>query len=284
MDDTRLADLFEQHRARLRAVAYRMLGSATDAEDAVQETWLRLSGTSAADIDNIGGWLTTVVARICLDTLRARRSRPEDPIGDLVPEPSLEDAIDPEREAVLADAVGPALLVVLDTLSPSERLAFVLHDMFGVPFEEIAAIAGRTPAAARQLASRARRRVQGAEPAEDADASRRREIVDAFLAASRDGDFEGLLALLDPDVVARSDVAAVQMGSPAETTGATAVAKFFAGRARAARPGLVDGEPGLVWAQGGVARVAFAFTIEDGTIVEIELIADSERLTGVEAI
>jgi len=279
MDD--LAERFEANRARLRAVAYRMLGSSAEADDAVQEAWLRLTRADRSDVANLGGWLTTVVARVCLDMLRSRESRREEPIEEQVID--LGPAPDPEQEALLADAVGPALLVVLDTLTPSERLAFVLHDMFGVPFEEIATIAGRTPAAARQLASRARRRVQGATPHDAADTTRRREIVDAFLAASRNGDFEALLALLDPDVVARSDAAAVTMGSFAEARGSTAVAETFVGRARAARPALIDGEPGLVWSQGGVPRVAFAFTIDDGAIVEIELFADPERLQAVVA-
>jgi RNA polymerase sigma factor (sigma-70 family) len=275
-----LADGFEAKRTHLTAVAYRMLGSRDEADDAVQEAWLRLSRSGASGVDNLGGWLTTVVARVCLDMLRSRKSRREEPWGDLVPEPitSREDGTDPEHEALLADSVGLAMLVVLETLAPAERVAFVLHDMFGVPFDEIAPIVARSPAAARQLASRARRRVQGAAPAADADLTRQREIVDAFLAASRGGDFEALLAVLDPDVVVRADRVAVQEGASEEVRGATAVAGTFAGRARHAQPALVGGAVGLVWAPGGRPRVAFDFTIADGKIVAIELVADPERL------
>src|SRR5712692_5689862 len=213
-----MAKQFESHRPHLRAVAYRMLGSVTEAEDAVQESWLRLSRSDTETVDNLGGWLTTVVGRVCLDMLRARRSRHEDYVGTWLPEPivSVDDESDPEQETLLADSVGLALLVVLETLTPAERLAFVLHDMFAVPFEEIASIVGRSPAAARQLASRARRRVQGAAPPPEADRTRQREVVDAFLAASRGGDFDALLALLDPGVVLRADRAAVQMGASSE--------------------------------------------------------------------
>jgi len=285
-----LAAEFESHRTHLRAVAYRMLGSATEAEDAVQESWLRLSRTDAGDVRNLRGWLTTVVARVCLDMLRSRTSRREDPVDVHDAGPVLDRAdpagdVDPEREALLADSVGLALLVVLDTLRPAERLAFVLHDMFGVPFDEIAPIIGRSPDATKMLASRARRRVQGAgEPGGTAgeDAGRRRQVVGAFLAASRDGDFEGLLALLDPDVVLRSDGAAAASGSPAEVLGAAAVARTFAGRARAARLALVDGIPGLVWAQGGVPRVVFGFTVADGRIVAVDVIADAATLGDLE--
>jgi RNA polymerase sigma-70 factor, ECF subfamily len=274
-----LAERFEENRTHLRAVAFRMLGSLNEADDAVQEAWLRLNRSDASDVENLGGWLTTVVGRVCLDMLRSRRSRREEPMGAYVPEPfvSREDGIDPEHEALLADSVGPALLVVLETLAPAERIAFVLHDLFAVPFDEIAPIVGRSSEAARQLASRARRRVQGATIPDD-DLTRRREIVDAFLAASRGGDFAALLAVLDPDVVLRSDGAAVQTGASRETRGAAAVAETFSGRARAARPALVDGIPGLVWAQGGLPRVVFAFTIARGKITEIDLIADPERL------
>jgi RNA polymerase sigma-70 factor, ECF subfamily len=274
-----LAERFEENRTHLRAVAFRMLGSLNEADDAVQEAWLRLNRSDASDVENLGGWLTTVVGRVCLDMLRSRRSRREEPMGAYVPEPfvSREDGIDPEHEALLADSVGPALLVVLETLAPAERIAFVLHDLFAVPFDEIAPIVGRSSEAARQLASRARRRVQGATIPDD-DLTRRREIVDAFLAASRGGDFAALLAVLDPDVVLRSDGAAVQTGASRETRGAAAVAETFSGRARAARPALVDGIPGLVWAQGGLPRVVFAFTIARGKIMEIDLIADPERL------
>jgi RNA polymerase sigma factor (sigma-70 family) len=278
-----LAEQFEANRSHLRAVAYRMLGSLGDADDAVQESWIRLRRAGADGVENLGGWLTTVVARVCLDMLRSRRSRPEEPMEHML-EPK--GGVEPEREALLADSVGPALLVVLETLAPAERLAFVLHDMFAVPFDEIAPIVGRTPAAARQLASRARRRVQGADASRSADQNhadrnRQREIVDAFLAASRGGDFAGLLALLDPDVVLRSDTEAVAMGAVAEVRGASGVAETFSGRARAARPALVDGSPGLVWAQAGRPRMAFAFTIRDGRIVAIEMLADADHLERV---
>ena len=274
-----LAERFEADRSHLRAVAYRMLGSVSEADDAVQEAWLRLSRSGADGVENLGGWLTTVVARVCLDMLRSRASRREDPFGERVPEPiaSREEAIDPEHEAVLADSVGLALLVVLDTLAPAERVAFVLHDLFGVPFDEIAPILGRTPAAARQLASRARRRVQGAS-VPDPDRTRQRAVVDAFLAAARSGDFDALLALLDPDVVVRADPAAVLAGASEEVRGAPAVADTFSGRARAARPALVEGAPGLVWMQRGRAQMVFGFTIANGKVVRIDLIADPERI------
>jgi RNA polymerase sigma factor (sigma-70 family) len=278
-----LARRFEDHRGRLRAVAYRMLGSASEADDAVQEAWLRLSRSDADAVENLGGWLTTVVARVCLNMLEARRSRREEPVGGDLPDPVAHrgDDHDPEQQALAAEGVGLALLVVLDTLTPAERLAFVLHDLFAVPFEEIAPIVDRSPAAARQLASRARRRVQGAPPP-DADLARQRAVVDAFLAASRQGDFEALLALLDPDVVLRADPAAVRTGAAAEVRGAAAVAGTFSGRAQTARPALVDGAPGAVWAPGGRPRVAFAFTVADGRILAIDLLADPERLALVE--
>ena len=278
-DDELLARRFEDNRANLRAVAYRMLGSAAEADDAVQETWLRLSRAGADGVDNLGGWLTTVVSRVCLDMLRSRRSRREEPIPDGLPEPVAGDErADPERAALLADSVGPALLVVLDALAPAERLAFVLHDLFAVPFDEIATVLGRSPAAARQLASRARRRVQGA-PAPAADLARRRAVVDAFLAASRSGDFDALVALLDPDVEAHADAAAVRSGADERVTGVDAVARTFAGRARAARPALVDGEPALVWLQGGRPRVVFAFTVgEDDRVLAVDLISDPDTL------
>jgi RNA polymerase sigma factor (sigma-70 family) len=275
-----LAERFEENRRRLRGVAYRMLGSVDEAEDAVQEAWLRLGRSDTSGVENLGGWLTTVVARVCLDMLRTRKSRREEPLGGHPADPivSREDGIDPEYEALLADSVGLALLVVLETLGPAERVAFVLHDMFDVPFEEIAPIVGRSPVAARQLASRARRRVQGAATAPDADRTRQREVVDAFLAASRGGDFDALLAVLDPDVVVRADHAAVQVGASKKVRGAAAVAATFSGRARAARPALVNGAAGLVWAPGGRPRVVFGFTITGGKIVEIDLIADPDRL------
>jgi RNA polymerase sigma-70 factor, ECF subfamily len=279
-----LAERFDANRSHLRAVAYRMLGSQSDADDAVQETWLRLSRADTSDVENMGGWLTTVVARVCLDMLRSRKSQREEPLVANGPDLIVDgkDAIDPEHEALLADSVGPALLVILETLAPAERLAFVLHDMFGVPFDEIAPIVGRTPTAARQLASRARRRVQGASAVPDADRARHREIVDAFLAASRDGNFDGLLALLDPDVVLRADPTVVEMGATKEVRGAPAVAETFKGRARVAQLALVDRAVGAVWAQDGQPRVVFDFTIADGKIVEIELLADPALLGQLE--
>jgi RNA polymerase sigma factor (sigma-70 family) len=336
-----LAQRFEDSRPHLAAVAYRMLGSRAEADDAVQEAWLRLARSDVDGVDNLRGWLTTVVARVCLDMLRSRTSRREEPLTTderVAPEPG------PEGEAVLADSVGAALVVVLDTLAPAERLAFVLHDLFAVPFDEIGAIVGRSPAAARQLASRARRRVQGASPddaseaadeptnagqaagrqaaavgqadatreaaaggpgrragaaavgqadathktAEDrrgqvdlAGLARRQEVVVAFLAASRSGDFAALLALLDPDAVALADAAAVAAGAEAEVRGADAVAGTFAGRARAARVALLDGEPGLVWTHRSEVRMAFAFTVLDGRVTGIELVADPARLAAM---
>lgn len=275
-----LAQEFETHRTHLRAVAYRMLGSINEADDAVQEAWLRLSRTDPDSIENLGGWLTTVVSRVCLDMLRSRASRREE-LTDTQPAELVGDpdaVVDPEREALLADSLGPALLVVLDTLAPAERLAFVLHDLFAVPFDEVATIVGRSPEAARQLASRARRRVQGAASDVDADVSRQREVVEAFLAAARGGDMDALLAVLDPEVVARADRVAAEMGATAEVRGAAAVAETFAGRARVAEPALIDGAVGLVWAQGGETRVAFEFTVAAGKVVAIDLIADPETL------
>jgi RNA polymerase sigma factor (sigma-70 family) len=250
MDELELARTFQAQRPRLRAVGYRILGSLSEADDAVQESWLRLSRSGTSGVENLGGWLTTVVARVCLDMLRSRTSRREEPFGVQAPEPiaSRADGIDPERKALLAGSVGPALLVLLETLTPAERLAFVLHDMFAVPFDEIAPIVGRSPAAARQLASRARRRVQGSGRVPDAYLTQQREVVDAFLAASRDGDFNALLALLDPDVVLRADRAAVNAGATGEVSGATAVAGTFSGRAQFAQPVLIDGAVGAVWA------------------------------------
>jgi RNA polymerase sigma-70 factor (ECF subfamily) len=289
-----LAGQFEEHRAHLRGVAYRMLGSGSEADDAVQEAWLRLSRAGAGGVENLGGWLTTVVARVCLDMLRSRATRREDALVEDGPEPvvNVEAGIDPEHEAVLADSVGLALLVVLETRSPAERVAFVLHDTFAVPFDEIAPIVGRSPDAARQLASRARRRVQGATtppgvrgvPGITADRTRQRQIVDAFLAAARGGDFEALVALLDPDVVLRADQAAVRTGASEEVRGAAAVAETFSGRARAAQPALVDGVPGLVWVAAGGPRVVFDFTIADGRIVAIDLVADPEHLGGLDLV
>ena len=276
-----LAKRFEAERPHLRAVAYRMLGSLAEADDAVQESWLHLSRSDTSEIKNLGGWLTTVVARVCLDLLRARTSRREEPLPADEAEPimSRQDGIDPEQEALLADSVGLALLVVLDTLNPAERLAFVLHDLFDVPFDEIAPIVGRSPTAARQLASRARRRVQGAAADEDADLTRQQEVVAAFLAASRSGDFAALLAALDPNVVLRADHAVVATGAAREVRGATAVAGQFSGRARFAQLALVDGAVGAVWAPGGKPRVVFSFTVLRGKIVAIDLIADPARLS-----
>jgi RNA polymerase sigma factor (sigma-70 family) len=276
MDEKKfLAEKFEANRGHLRAVAYRMLGSTAEVDDAVQETWLRLSRSDTSAVENLGGWLTTVIARVCLDMLRARKSRREEPMGPHVPEPVAHD--EHGRDAEMADSVGAALLVVLETLAPAERLAFVLHDMFAVPFEEIAPIVGRTPAAARQLASRARRRVQGAPPP-NADISRQRKIVDAFLAASRNGDFEGLLAVLDPDVVFCADQAAQRLGSLAEIRGATAVAETFKGRAQAAKPALVDGEPGVAVILGGQLRIVMRLTISGDRIAAMDAVADAERI------
>jgi RNA polymerase sigma factor (sigma-70 family) len=273
--DEPLAARFEHSRDHLRGVAYRMLGSVTEADDAVQEAWLRLSRADAGAVGNLGGWLTTVVARVCLDMLRARATKREVP-PDTAPDPAT--VASPEDEALLADSVGLALLVVLDTLAPAERLAFVLHDMFAVPFEEIAPIVGRTPAAARQLASRARRRVQGSPPALDADASRRKKIVDAFLAASRNGDFEGLLAVLDPDVAFRADEAAQRLGSLGEMRGAATVAEAFKGRATAARPALVDGGFALAVVLGGQLRIVVRLIISGERISAIEAVADAEQI------
>ena len=271
-----LAERFEAHRAHLRAVAYRILGSPADAEDAVQEAWLRLSRSDSSQVENLGGWLTTVVARVSLNMLQSRKTRREDPAGSHLPEEiaASTDGAGPEHQAVLADSVGLALLVVLDTLTPAERLAFVLHDMFAMPFEEIAPIVERTPAATRQLASRARRRVQGADMVTDTDLTRRREVVQAFLAASRGGDLGALVAMLDPDVVLRADSAVVRIGAPAETRGAHAVAATFSGQAKAARLALIDGVAGLVWTSRGQPRVVFSFTLSGGKIIAIDLLGD----------
>ncbi|MEK9279489.1 MULTISPECIES: sigma-70 family RNA polymerase sigma factor [unclassified Bradyrhizobium] len=273
-----LSQQFEANRDHLRAVAFRMLGSRGEVDDAVQETWLRLSRSDTSDVANLRGWLTTVVARICLDMLRARKSRREDPMGPDVPEP-VDDAR--EREAEMADSVGAALLIVLETLQPAERLAFVLHDMFAVPFEEIAPIVGRSVEASRQLASRARRRVQGA-PVPETDLSRQRKIVEAFLAASREGNFEGLLAVLDPEVVMRADQAAVRLGSLPEILGADAVAQTFKGRAQAARPALVDGVMGVAVIFGGHLRIALRVSFNGDRISGIEAVADAERIAAME--
>ena len=278
-----LAERFEEHRTHLRAVAYRMLGSVSEADDAVQEAWLRLSRSDSREIENLGGWLTTVVGRVCLNMLRSRRTRREDPLEVHVPEPivSREDGLDPEQEALLADSVGLALLVVLETLSPAERLAFVLHDMFAVPFDEIGPMVGRSPAAARQLASRARRRVQGEAPAPDPDITRQREVVDAFFAAAREGDFDALVAVLHPDVVLRSDGGAARPGATHVVHGAEAVgrrAMTFARLSPFVRPALVNGAAGVVVAPRGRPFSVMAFTVRDGRIVAIDGLADPERL------
>ncbi|QOZ74782.1 RNA polymerase subunit sigma-70 [Bradyrhizobium sp. CCBAU 53351] len=277
-EENLLTEQFEASRDHLRAVAYRMLGSRAEVDDAVQEAWLRVSRYDMSDIANLRGWLTTVVARICLDMLRARKSRKEEPMGSDVPEPADEG---PLREAEMADSVGAALLVVLETLQPAERLAFVLHDMFAVPFEEIAPIVGRSVDASRQLASRARRRVQGA-PVPETDQSRQRAIVDAFLKASREGNFEGLLAALDPDVVFRADQAAVRLGTLAEIRGANAVAQLYKGRAQAARTALVDGKIGVAVILGGRLRIALRVMFRDDRIVGIEALADPEQVAALD--
>ena len=275
-----LAGRFEEHRTHLRGVAYRMLGSPSEADDAVQEAWLRVGRADTGGVANLGGWLTTVVARVCLDMLRSRKSRGEEPLGAHLPGSIAGGAggSDPEDEALLADSVGLALLVVLNTLTPAERLAFVLHDLFAVPFDEIAPIVGRSPAAARQLASRARRRVRGVATVPDADRTRQREIVDAFLAASRDGDLDTLLALLDPDVVFHADGAAVAAGGVGEVRGALAVARQFSGRARLAQPALVDGAVGIVVAPRGRPFAVMGFAVRQGKIAEIDVLADPARL------
>jgi RNA polymerase sigma-70 factor, ECF subfamily len=279
-EQDRLADQFELHRARLRRVSYRMLGSVHEAEDAVQEAWLRLGRTPTGEVENLGGWLTTVVSRVCLDMLRARRVRPETPIDDIA------DSVatgDPEEDAVLADSLGAALLVVLDTLSPTQRLVFVLHDIFGVPFEDIAPIVGRTPAATKMLASRARRRIRTsrADPAGEpleGDQARQHRVVTAFLAASRRGDFAGLVALLHPDAAFEADAVATRAAGFATVRGARAIAEQFTGRARGAQPAWIDGTAGLVWAPGGTARGVFRFVMVDDRIALIELVAEPDRI------
>src|SRR5215216_1922826 len=284
-----LADRFEEHRPQLRAVAYRMLGSLAEADDAVQEAWLRLSRAGAGEVENLGGWLTTVVARVCLNMLRARATRREEPLGAHLPDPviSPQGMLAPDEEAVLADSVGLALLVVLDSLSPAERLAFVLHDMFDLPFEEIAPMVARTPAAARQLASRARRRVRGAElPAPDPDLARQRDVVGAFFLAARGGDFDALVALLDPDVVLRSDFGARRPGASRVTRGAAAVARqALIGAIPTAHlhPALVNGAAGVVVTVRGRPFAVLAFTVTEGKIVEIDAFADPERVQRIAA-
>jgi RNA polymerase sigma-70 factor (ECF subfamily) len=278
-----LAKRFEEQRPRLRAVAYRMLGSLTDADDAVQEAWLRLNRSDADAIEDLGAWLTTVVARQSLNMLRSRRSRREEPLGVRLPEPIVDraDGTDPEHEALLADAVGLAMLVVLETLSPAERLAFVLHDMFAIPFDEIAPIVDRSPAATRQLASRARRRIQGERAVPDADLSTQRELLDAVLAAGRNGDFDALVAVLDPDVVLRAEFAE----GTREVRGAEQVARQALGYARldlVVRPALINGSVGAVTTLDGELFSVGGFTVRGGKIVEIDILADPERLRGLD--
>ena len=275
-----LAEQFEANRTHLQAVAYRMLGSLSEADDAVQEAWLHLSRADTSAVKNLGGYLTTIVARICLDMLRTRKSRREESLEASGPEPVTprQSGSDPEHEALLADSVGLALLVVLDTLTPAERLAFVLHDIFAVPFEEIAPIVERSEAAARQLASRARRRVRGGATVQDTNRTRQRAVVDAFLTASREGNFDALLAVLDPDVVFRHDRTAVPLGASREITGAGEVAKQFAGRAQAARPILVNNSVGVVVAPHGRLLLVLDLTITNGKITQIHVIADAARL------
>ncbi len=273
-----LADEFEANRGHLRAVAFRMLGSRSEAEDAVQEAWLRLTRSDRNDVDNLSGWLTTVVARICLDMLRSRKTRREEPL-DLPAHGAIVDiASNPEREAAFADSVGLALLVVLQTLSPAERVAFVLHDMFDLPFEEIATVIGRSAAAARQLASRARRRVQGQPETPDVDLARKRSIAEAFLIASRNGDIEGLIAVLAPDAVFRPDAAATRLGNVVPLRGAAAVAESFKGRATSARVALVDDEVGLVVFIEGQLRVVLTLSFEGDRISTVDAIADPDHL------
>jgi RNA polymerase sigma factor (sigma-70 family) len=282
-----LTERFEEHRTRLRAVAYRMLGSLSEADDAVQEAWLRLRRADTSSVENLAGWLTTVVARVCLNMLRTRESRREDPLDVHMPDPiiSHEDRVDPEQEALLGDSVGLALLVVLHTLTPAERLAFVLHDMFAVPFEEIASMIERSPAAARQLASRARRRVQGAATAPDPDLTRQREVVDAFLAAARDGDFDALVAVLDPDVVLRADGGTARARQTVVIHGARAVAEQAITAKRLApfaRPALINGTAGVVAAAGGRVLSVMGFTVAHGKIVAIDVLYDPERLADLD--
>ena len=286
MDDQGwLTERFEENRPRLRGVAYRMLGSLSEAEDAVQEAWLRLNRIETATVENLGGWLTTVVSRVCLDMLRSRKSRREGPIGAQVTEPSVVrgEGADPEGEAVLADSVGVALLVVLETLTPAERLAFVLHDLFAMPFEEIGPIVGRSPEAARQLARRARRRVRGAPAAPDVHRERQREVVEAFLRAARSGDLEGLLAVLDPDAVVRIDAAAAVSGTAREVRGAATWAKQFVAFSRRLRfvqpaPALINGSVGLILAPGGKLSRALTFTFTNAKVTQVEVIGDPARL------
>lgn len=277
-----LAKQFEDNRLRLKALAYRMLGSQDDAEDALQESWVRLSRSDSSDIRNLGGWLTTVVARVCLNILRSRKSRREVSLNEIGFDPGDESGYaaqnDPAEETLFADSIGTAVLVLLDTLSPSERLSFVLHDMFDVPFNEVAGIVGCSVPAARKLASRARRRVQGAEDPRPVDRARKRQITDAFLAASREGDFGALLAVLDPEVSFHADSAAIRMGAPEAIHGRSAVASFFKGRSAAAEAVLVDGAPAAMWAPDGQPRVVFQFTFVGERISAIDVVGDPDRV------
>jgi RNA polymerase sigma factor (sigma-70 family) len=283
-EDTWLASRFEEHRPRLTAIASRMLGSRTEADDAVQEAWIRFSRSDTSEVENLGAWLTTVVSRVCLNALQSRRTRSSEPLdAELLGAPPEEPGLDPEREALLADSVGLALLIVLDSLPPGERVAFVLHDMFAVPFEDIAPIVGRSPTAARQLASRARRHVQQTEAQDKPDRLRQSRLVDAFMAAARRGDFSALVELLDPDAVLRGDAAAVALGGPEEARGAEAVAGFLV-RARGARTALVDGAPALVWMPRGQLRVALLFTFSADKVAMIEAIAETERLATLDLV
>ena len=282
-DNDWMVERFEEHRGHLRAVAYRMLGSLSEADDAVQEAWLRLSRADTSDVENLGGWLTTVVARVCLNVLRTRTTRREDPLDAHFPDPviSLEDSVNPEDEALLADSVGLALLVVLETLPPAERLAFVMHVIFAMPFDEIAPVVGRSATATRQLASRARRRVQGAAPPPDRDLARQREVVDAFFAAARGGDFEALVAVLHPDAVLRAD-GGERPGVSFVVQGAEAVAGralMFSAPSRVLQPALVNGAAGVVVTVKGRPVAVMAFTVVDGKVVAIDSLTDSERLS-----
>lgn len=284
-DQNLLAARFEEHRPHLRAVAYRMLGSIAEAEDAVQEGWLRLSRTDISDVENLGGWLTTVVARLCLNGLRSRETRREDSLELRMPDPliSREDAVDPEQEVMLADSVGLALLVVLESLSPAERLAFVLHDMFAVPFDEIAPLIDKTPTATRQLASRARRRVQGQAPVPDPDLSRQREVVNAFFAASREGDLDALVAVLHPDVVLRADAGKGKPGQALVLRGAKVVAAqaaTYRSLSPFVRPALINGAAGVVVVAKDRLMSVMAFTVVDGSIVAIDAVTEPARLAG----
>jgi len=278
-----LAERFEEHRGHLRSVAYRMLGSLNDADDAVQEAWLRASRADTSEVENLGAWLTTVVSRICLNMLQSRKTRREEPLEVHVPDPLVtrDDGLGPEEEAVLADSVGLGLLVVLETLSPAERLAFVLHDVFNVSFDEIAAIAGRTPAATRQLASRARRRVQGSVPAPDASLAEQRRVVDAFFAAAREGDFEGLVAVLDPDIVLRADGGSKRPELTQIIRGAATVAAgaiTYSRLSGSVRPVLVNGRPGVVAIIDGRVFSVMSFTVQGGKIVAMDALGDPDRL------